>query len=149
MKILFINMIFILFSFNCASLSSSVNKNSTNISNGFYYGKNSGFFPQNMVFIKIDKEVAHVNCYLPMKGQYFITINDTLTIKGDNKSLYVSSKSKVYLEDGKIFFETLKKINDTIDTKTEITYQPDKNNLFKEIKEKATPYIDDAKMSNK
>ncbi len=134
MNILLINIM-------CMFLSCNGDKiGNTDLKDGFYYGQNKGFFPQIIVYIKINKDTAFVECYLPLKCEYFHTFSDTLILKKMETILYSSEKSCIYSKKGKLFFKTIKGKSECNVEETRITYQPDKENEFKDIRNKAKPF---------
>lgn len=134
MNILLINIM-------CMFLSCNGDKiGNTDLKDGFYYGRNKGFFPQNIVYIIIKKDTAFVECFLPLKGQFFHTFSDTLILKKMETTLYSSEKSNLYSKKGKVFFKTISGTSEYNISETEITYQPDKKNEFKDIRNKAKPF---------
>lgn len=134
MSILLINILCMLFSCNGDKIES------TDLKDGFYYGRNKGFFPQNIVYITIKKDTAFVECFLPLKGQFFHTFSDTLILKKIETTLYLSEKSNVYSKKGRVFFKTIAEMSEYNISETEITCQPDKENEFKDIRDKAKPF---------
>lgn len=118
------------------------NYKSMNLKYGFYYGRNKGFFPQSIVYVEISESEAIVECYLPLKGVFFLTLTDTLSFVNEENSLYLSEQSMIYSKKGEIFFETIKGQCEFNVEKTLITYQPDKESENKEIRSKAKPFKD-------
>jgi hypothetical protein len=133
MNILLVNILCLLFSFN-ANKSESID-----LKYGFYYGRNKGFFPQNIVYVKINKDNAIVECFLPLKGQFFNTFNDTLIIKNEKNILYSSGKCIIFFKKEKLFFKTIIANNNYNISETKITYQPDKEKEYNDIKSMAKP----------
>ena len=107
---------------------------------GFYYGRNKGFFPQNIVYAEIDNNKAIIECYLPLKGEFFLTLSDTLSFVNDGNKLYSSKRSIIYSKKGEVYFETIHGQNEYNVEKTPITYQPDRRTEYEEIKDKAKPF---------
>ena len=107
---------------------------------GLYYGRNKGFFPQNIVYAKIDNNKAIIECYLPIKGEFFLTLSDTLSFVNNGSTLYSSKRSILYSKKGDVYFETIHEQNEYNIKKTLITYQPDKRDEYDEIKNKAKPF---------
>lgn len=122
------------------SCSTMNNYDDMDLKYGFYYGRNKGFFPQNIVYAEIDNNKAIVECYLPLKGEFFLTFSDTLNIENNGSSLYLSGQSIIYLKKGEIYFETIKGQSEYNIEKTPISYQPDKKTEYEEIKNKAKPF---------
>ena len=116
------------------------NIGNTELKDGFYYGQNKGFFPQIIVYLKIKKDTAFVECYLPLKHEYFHTFSDTLILNKMEASLYSSKKSSICSKKGKLFFKTIEGNSECNVEETRITYQPDKENEFKDIRNKAKPF---------
>lgn len=109
------------------------------LKNGFYYGRNKGFVPQNIVYIYIENDSALTECYLPFKGEFFHTFSDTLILNHKDNILYKSETSLIYIEKGKLHFKTTEKSDYKIEN-TQISYSPDKKNEYKEVKSKSKPY---------
>jgi len=110
------------------------------LKHGFYYGRNKGFFPQNIVYAEIDDNKAIIECYLPLKGEFFLTLADTLSFVNDGSKLYSSKRSIIYSKKGEVYFKTIHGQNEYNIEKTLITYQPDRRAEYKEIKDKAKPF---------
>lgn len=134
MNILLINILCMIFSCNADKYES------LDLKEGLYYGRNKGFFPQSIVYATISKDTAFVECYLPLKGAFFHTLSDTLILKDKENPLYTSEKSTINSKKGKLFFKTITGKSEYNVEETQITYQPEKENEYIEIKNQAKPF---------
>ena len=129
--------IFLCTSFFCTNLKSE----SMTLADGFYFGRNRGFFPQNIVYVKINKDIALVECYLPLKGQFFYTFSDKLVSKNEGSGmLYSSEKGVIYSTNKGVFFKTIPGRSDYNIRKTRITLNPGKESEYDLIKKQAKPF---------
>ena len=122
------------------SLGSLENNKNMNFKKGLYYGRNKGFYPQNIVYVRIGKDTAIVECYLPLKGEYFFTFTDTLGVKNKGGNLWSSDGSVIFVRKDKMFFKTINGKSENNVRETQITYQPEKWNEYLDIKNRAKKF---------
>jgi hypothetical protein len=115
---------------------SSTNYPSLNIKDGLYYGKNKGFFPQSIIFAKVQTDSIQVDCYLPLKGQYFHLLHDTLLYHQRNDTLFVGKRSIVIQKKNELFFY----FSSNNSRATKLAYSPHRNEYYSRIKEIAKCY---------
>lgn len=101
------------------------------LQNGLYYGKNRGFFPQDHVFVHLQQDSAHVECFLQLKGKFFRTFNDTIILNGTDSLSNVVGFVK--LENGRYAFQSADSISNHKIPITIIKYSPEQEELYKKF----------------
>lgn len=133
MKYLFFSIA--LFFIGCAVKSKTLDTR-----DGWYFGQNEGFLPKRMVFAQKVANKMTVTCFLPLKGQYFLALEDEL-IAQNGSDAFIGQKSQLVVKNHQYFFSILPLPNSKVKLETtKIIFKPECINELEKIKLVAKPY---------
>jgi len=106
------------------------------IKNGYYFGENFGLPGRSTIFVKIEENLAFLECYNHYYYQsYSFIYNDTLVKDLIDSNMFVSKNSIVYIKNHRIYYENLHQINSNYQkiAKTQLFFDPEKYSKIKNI----------------
>lgn len=106
------------------------------LSNGLYFGKKGWFFPPVLVFATYTDSLFQVECYLPLKGEFFKILKDTLIF---TEGGYSSDNSYISIKNRRLYFSSKDSYYYKIRT-TIIKYRPGKIEELVKIRKRANPF---------